>query len=181
MPFYPINQQENTGSFVLTTNVWDVSEIYNLNNVDDDFKELLVRLYQNLNLIAQVLNSKDSAYYLTQEFNTGQLYFNSTSTDPMMLKPGFRKVINTGALTAGVNTIAHNINGATGITSNYTWFFINGAATNSTTPLGVPLPYAGIAGNDNITVVVNKFNLVITNNSGFTFDKSSVTLEYVQN
>jgi hypothetical protein len=178
---YAINQQQNTGSFVPTTNVWDVNEIYALEELSDDFKDLLVRLYQNLNLMATVLNTKDSAYYLTQQFMSGQLYYNPATNDPLQLRPGFRTTIDTGALAAGTTTVAHNINGATGITANYTWFFVNGAATNSTTPLGVPLPYVGTTGTDNISISVGKFDINIVNNSGLTFDRSSVTLEFVQN
>jgi len=173
---YPSDQIANTGSFVPTTNVWDVNEIYELEEIGEDLKDLLVRLYQNINLIAQVLNTKDTAYYINQEFAIGQLYFNPASGNFFDLRPGFRKVIDTGALAAGVNTIAHGIS----VDAQTTWFFINGAATNSTSPLGVSLPYAGTAGTDNITVTVDATNVTITNNSGYTFDRSSITLEYVK-
>jgi len=54
---------QQVGSFVPTTNVWDPSEIYSVDVTSPRFKELLVRLYQNVNLIAVVLNTKDSGYY----------------------------------------------------------------------------------------------------------------------
>jgi hypothetical protein len=42
----------NIGSFVPTSYVWDVARLYEIDVNSDEFKELLVRLYQNLNLIA---------------------------------------------------------------------------------------------------------------------------------
>jgi hypothetical protein len=172
---YSIDQLQNTGSFVPTTNVWDVAEIYELKDVSEDFRELLVRLYQNLNLMSEVLNTKDSAYYITDQFISSQLYFNPTSTNQQDLRPGYREVVNTGALGAGVTTVAHNLPFVAG----WQFFFINGAATDSGTVTAVPLPFAGSAGN-NIQVTVTSTSVVINNQSGLTFDSSAVILEYVK-
>jgi hypothetical protein len=67
------------GSFVGTTNVWDVSQLYDVDINSDQFKELLVRLYQTVNNIALALNTKESGYYPLNEFMTGQIYFQNTS------------------------------------------------------------------------------------------------------
>jgi hypothetical protein len=184
---YPNDQQINTGAFVPTTNVWDTSEIYELKDIDDDFRNLLVRLYQNLNLMSEVLNVKDTGYYLQQQFVPGKLYFNPADPDPLKLRPGFRFTMDTDALAAGLNTIQlpFQIPITTATSTAWTAFFVNGAATNTTagSQKWVPLPFAGATGN-NIEVIVNTLTnpaqIEITNNSGFTFDRSNITLEFVK-
>jgi hypothetical protein len=165
--------QINYGSFVPTTNVWDVARLYDVDVNSPDFKELLVRLYQNVNNIAIVLNTKATGYYLNEEFVSGKLFFNPASNNPLELRPGYIIAINTGALGAGVTTINHNVN----VTSTLKWMFISGAATNTTTLVGYPLPYADASGN-NISVSVTATQIVINNASGVTFTDSQVTLEY---
>ncbi len=170
---YNIDQQINTGSYVPTTNVWDVSQLYEVDVNSDEFKELLVRLYQNINNIAIVLNTKSTGYYINQEFVSGKVFFNPIANNQLTLRPGFIKTINTGALGAGVTSINHDI----AVTSTFHWMFISGAATNTGTLVGYPLPFAGAAGN-NIEVTVTATQVVINNNSGVTFTDSQVTLEY---
>lgn len=172
MAFIP-NQQMNTGSYVTTTNVWDVGQLHEVNVNSPEFKELLVRLYQNINNISLVLNTKSTGYYIDQEFVSGKLFFNANSNDPQLLRPGFIKYVNTGILGAGVTSINHNI----AVTSTFQWMFISGAATNTVALTGYPLPFAGATGN-NIEVTVTSTQIVINNNSGVTFTNSQVTLEY---
>jgi hypothetical protein len=172
---YNLNQQINTGSYVPTTNVWDVARLYEVDVNSNEFKELLVRLYQNVNNISLVLNTKSTGYYINEEFVSGKLFFNPISNDPLQLRPGFIKVINTGALGAGVTAINHNI----AVTNTFKWMFIYGAATNTGTLIGYPLPFTGAAGN-NIEVSVTATQVLINNNSGVTFTDSQVTLEYCQ-
>lgn len=170
---YNVDQQINTGSFVPTTNIWDVSQLYELDVNSAEFKELLVRLYQNVNTIAIVLNTKATGYYINEEFVSGKLFFNPNSNDPLLLRPGFIKTINTGALGAGVTAVNHDI----AVTNTFKWMFIYGAATDTNTVVGYPLPFAGAAGN-NIEVSVTATQVLINNNSGVTFTDSQVTLEY---
>jgi hypothetical protein len=172
---YNTDQQINTGSFVTTTNVWDVAQIYSVDINSPEFKELLVRLYQNINNISLVLNTKATGYYINQQFVSGKLFFNPNANpnDSTQLRPGFIMTVNTGALGAGVTAVNHNIP----VTDTYHWMFIYGAATNTSTLVGYPLPYADAAGN-NIQVSVTSTQVVINNNSGITFTDSQVTLEY---
>jgi hypothetical protein len=167
------DQQINTGAYVPTTNVWDVSQLYEVEVNSPEFKELLVRLYQNINNIALVLNTKSTGYYIDQEFVSSKLFFNPTSNDPQLLRNGFIKSINTGALAAGITAVNHDIV----VTDTFTWMFISGAATDTGTLVGYPLPFASAAGN-NIEVTVTATQVVIDNNSGVTFTDSQVTLEY---
>jgi len=166
-------QQMNTGSYVPTTNVWDIGRLYDVEVTSPEFKELLVRLYQNVNNIALVLNTKCTGYYINEQFVSSKLFFNPASNDPLKLRPGFIKTVNTGALGAGVTAINHGI----GVTSMFKWMFISGAATDTVTVVGYPLPFAGAAGN-NIEVSVTATQILINNASGVTFTDSQVTLEY---
>lgn len=185
---YPIDEQINTGSFVPTTNVWDTAEIYELEDISEEFRNLLIRLYQNLNLMSEVLNVKDTGYYLQQQFVNGRLYTNPSDASPLNLLPGYRFTMDTGALAAGVNTIPlpFQIVITTPTSTAWTAYFVQGAATNTTaaTQKWVSLPFAGATGN-NIEVIVNNVpnpaEIVITNNSGLTFDRSRITLEFVKN
>jgi hypothetical protein len=174
MAYIP-GQQIDTGSYVPTTSVWDVSRLYEVDVNSTEFKELLVRLYQNINNIALVLNTKATGYYINQEFVSGKLFFNpgANPNDPLQLRPGFLMTVNTGALGAGVTAVNHNI----AVTNTFKWMFIYGAATNTGTIVGYPLPFAGAAGN-NIEVSVTATQVLINNNSGITFTDSQVTLEY---
>jgi hypothetical protein len=162
------NQQINTGFFVPTTNIWES---------DADPKELVVRLYQNLNNIALALNAKETGFYLNQEFVTSAVYFglNSSSSD-LDLRPEYRLVVDTGDLGAGVKNVPH------GLTMDANWQFVKilGAASNSATFVYYPLPYASPAGVNNISVSVTATNVVVTNMSGVTFDKSYVILQYLK-
>jgi hypothetical protein len=174
MAYIP-DQQINTGSYVPTTNVWDVARLYEIEINSPEFKELLVRLYQNVNNIALALNTKTTGYYINQEFVSGKLFNNPSANpnDPLQLRPGFIISIETGALGAGVTAVNHGI----AVTNTFEWMFIYGAATNTSTLVGYPLPFAGATGN-NIEVTVNSTQILINNNSGVTFTQSQVTLEY---
>lgn len=167
------NDITNFGQFVPTTIIFDVARLQEVDVKSEEFKELLVRLYQTVNSNAIATNIKDTGYYLQQEFVTGALYFN-TNNDFNNLRPVYRKTINTGALGPGVTTIAHGLT----VTNTWTWTFINGAATNIGTLVGYPIPYAG-SGAD-IQVMVTAANIVITNNSGVVFTNSYIVLEYLK-
>ena len=172
MAYIP-DQQQNTGSYVPTTNVWEVARLYEVDVNSPDFKELLVRLYQNVNNIAIVLNTKATGYYINEEFVSGKLFFNPTSNRPLELRPGYIMTVNTGPLGTGVTAINHGVP----VTNTFKWMFISGAATNTTTLVGYPLPYADASGN-NIQVSVTATQVIINNASGITFTDSQVTLEY---
>ena len=172
---YPPNQVANTGSFVATTNVWDVSRVYEVEVNSPEFKELLVRLYQNVNNIALVLNLKDTSYYLNQEFGNSQQYYNLAKPDQLDLRPGFRLAVDMGALGAGVKSVNHGLS----VTNTWKWMKIYGAATDSGTLVGYPIPFAGATGN-NIEVTVTATQVVVNNQSGVTFTNATVILEYVK-
>lgn len=176
-------QVSNFGSFVPTTNIWDTSEIYQIDINSIQFRELLVRLYQNVNNIAIVLNSKDTAIYdNTQAIINGQIWFpdptlsSLTTTSPAQ-RQVFRTVINFGALpNAAIKSVPHNIicNSSTTFTRIY-------ATASDTTGLAyIPIPFVAISGN-NIEINVDATNVNIdtgaTNYSNYNI--CYVILEYL--
>ena len=179
------NQQyQRTGSFVQTTQIWG-------NETDH---ALLVRLYQNLNQIALVLNTKSTGAYYQQEFVTGDLYFpnpNSFTNVPPTVpveRQVSRKVVNFGALpAAGTKSVPHNL----AIGANWSFVKIYGTANNPTlfttpptafgaVPLGmnyIPLPYVSVRdATGNLELSVDQVNVNIT--TGGT-DYSNWTITYI--
>ena len=176
-------QYGDFGSFIPTTQVWDVSEVYSTEVTSPAFKELLVRLYQNLNMQALSTNLKDSGYYNTSEFVNGQVFFpdpalNSSSTTTPTFRQVFRKVINFGSLpNAAAKTVAHGIT----VTDSFTFTRIYGAATNTTLHNYLPLPYASTVLVNNIELSADGTNVTITTGIDRTaFNVSYVVLEYLK-
>lgn len=170
------------GSFVPTTNVWDVAQLYEVDVNSREFKELLVRLYQNLNVMSVVINNKDSALYTTQEFVNGQLFFQnpaltSQTTSTPALRQVIRLVINFGALpNTGTKSVAHGLT----INNSYTFTRIYGCASDTTGLNYIPLPYASPTLVNNIELRVNSTNVVVTTGSNRSnFNVCYIILEYL--
>ena len=174
---------QNFGSYVPTTNIWDVSQIYSVDVTSPEFKELLVRLYQNINLIALTLNTKDSGLYTTDEFVNGQIFFpdpalTSLSSTTPIARNVFRTVVNFGALpNATSKNVAHNIQPNDG----FTFTRIYGASSDTALMTYIPLPYADAAGVDNIQLDVDATDVIITTASDRTnYTTTYVVLEYLK-
>jgi hypothetical protein len=172
------------GAFVGTTFEWDVSEIYEIDVTSPQFKELLVRLYQNINSIALLLNIKDTGYYNTQEFVNGQLLFPNplsvSSTSSMApFRQIFRTLVNFGALPdSTAKPIAHGID----FTTTYTATRIYGSASDTTSRNYIPLPYASPTIANNISVFVDATHVTITTAADWSmYDTCYVIIEYVKN
>lgn len=180
MPSYP--PQLNPGAFVPTTNIWDPSELYTL-DIQPEFRELLVRLYQNLNNMSLLLNLKDTGYYTLEEFLNSQAFFpnpalSSTTPQTPVFRQGFRKLIQMGTLpNNGTISIAHGI----AIQNTYSFTRIYGAASDQTGLNFIPLPYASPTLANNIEVRVDGTNVVLTTGSNRTnFTISYVIVEYIK-
>lgn len=181
MPYIP-NQRSQTGAYLPTTEQIDVTQILHADVTSPEFKELIVRLYQAFNNLSQQVNLKDTGYYVEEEIVNSQLYFNpSIYLNPseqnfLKLRNVFRLTVDVGGFGAGATTAAH------GLTPTTDWKFtrIYGVASETTTPVYYPLPYASAGGAANISLDVDGTNVNITNNSGVTFDDCYVVLEYVK-
>ena len=167
---------------VPTTNIWDVGELQDIDVKSPEFKELLVRLYQNLNNMALITNIKTSGYYDTSEFTDSNLWFpnplysSQTSVTPTY-RPEQRLVINFGALP---NTAAKSVNHNIVVTAMTSFTKIYACATNPGTAF-IPIPYASPVLANNISIDVNATQVTITTGSNRTaFTTCYVILEYLQ-
>lgn len=177
-----INNPPTVGAFIPTTQIWDVDLIYSLDVKSPEFKELLVRMYQNINIIALNVNIRDAGYYDLQEFVNGQLYFpdplnNSTTPGVPDYRPVFRKVINFGSLpNGGTKSVPHNLD----VNVGTTFTRIYATASDTTDFEYIPIPYAS-AGGDNIELSVDATNVNITTViDDSNFNVCYVVLEYLK-
>lgn len=181
----PISDADQFGAFIQTTQVWDVEQIEEIDVNSREFKELLVRLYQQINNIANVLNIKDTGYYSVSEFVNGQLFFpnpslNSSTDQVPQERQVIRKVINytTAFPNTGTAIIPHGIT----CTSQTTFTRIYGVANDTTGKNYIPLPYASPTLANNIELKVDGTNVTIVTGSNRTnFTITYIVLEYLQN
>lgn len=173
--------QLSPGDFLPTTNVWDVTELYQTDVDTPEFKELLVRLYQNLNNMSISINVRDSGYYQLTETANGQIYFHdpdlgSTSSQTPIMRQVYRKVINFGELpNTATKSVPHGID----ITSDYTFTRIYGVANNVINQVYIPLPFAKTG--NNVSLEVDTTNVDITTQTDRTlFDVTYIVLEYIK-
>jgi len=172
------------GLYVPSTFIFDVTQLSQVDVNSPEFKELLVRLYQNINTICIALNLKDSAYYDTLEFVNGQLWFpNPLLTSATATKPQFRqvyrKVVNFGVLpNTATKTVAHNIP----VKRGYAFTRIYGTATDQIGLTQLPLPYASPVLVNAVELFVTATDVSITTGSNRTnYTVCSVVLEYIKN
>jgi hypothetical protein len=171
------NLNQNIGSFVPTSYIWDVARLYEIDVNSDEFKELLVRLYQNINAISLSLNIKDTGMYNTSEFVNGQIYFpnpslnSSTATTPDF-RQVYRLVINFGTLpNAGTKSVPHGIT----ITPATTFTRIYATASDPVGNFYIPIPYASPTAADSVEIYVDATNVNIID----AIDKTNFTICYV--
>lgn len=171
------NSQANLGSFVSSTFIWDIQQLQSVDIKSPEFKELLVRLYQNLNNVVLALNTKDTGYYSEQEILNGQIYFptpglNSLSSNQPEERQVFRTTINFGPLPVATSkSVPHNIE----VDNGYSVTRIYGAATNSTQTSFIPLPFASPILNENIKLEATNTDIIITTG----IDRSDYITTYV--
>lgn len=170
----------NPGAFVPTTNIWDPAELYTIEVTSPEFKELMVRLYQNLNTMALNLNIRDAGYYTEEEFVNGQLYFpnpdlTGTTEQTATFRQVFRKVVIFGALpNTSLKSVEHEID----INEAFSFTRIYGTATDPLTPEAIPLPYAGT---NPIELNIDGTNVNVTTTSNRTaFTITRIVLEYIK-
>jgi hypothetical protein len=174
---------EQFGSFVQTTQVWDVAQLQDIEVTSPQFKELLIRLYQQIGNIAVVLNTKDSGLYQLSEFVNGQIWFsnpalNSSTQQSAQTRQDLRKAFIFGPLpNTGVLVIPHGIK----CTPMTTFTRIYGTASDTTGLNYISLPYPSVTAGSNIELSVNGTNITITTGSNRSnFNICYVVLEYLQ-
>lgn len=189
----PTPQQNQVGAFVPTSFIWDVARITDIDVNSQEFKELLVRLYQNVVNIANTLNIKDSGYYNVLEFVNGQLFFpnplfTSQSLETTSFRQVLRKVINFGALpNTGTKSVPHGItceafSAGPPIIPGTSFTRIYATASDQTGLTYIPIPYSSTTSlADNIELNVDNTNVNITTGSNRSnFNETYIILEYLQ-
>lgn len=178
-------ESEQVGLFIPTTDVWDIQQLFEGEITNEKLKLLLVRLYQNINLISLAVNLKDSGIYSNIEpFVNGQTWFpnpaynSSTDTYPSP-RQDYRLVINFGALPdTATKSVLHNIP----INSGYTFTRIYGCATDTTGLTAIPIPFASPVLANNIQLDIDATNVNITTGSNRTnYNECYVIIEYLTN
>lgn len=161
------------GSLLPTTQIWDVSQIYDLKDESEQMKELLVRMYQNLSLMSNVINSKETGFYYKQEVMTSAVYTSPTSNQQQDLRAEFSKCIFGGALPA---TKEHGIT----IDTAFKLVDIYGAASDSINSLYYPFCFAQSGGTNNLNAYINGADVVINNGTGVTFDSYVIVIKFLK-
>lgn len=164
------------GSLVPTTNIWDVSQVYELKGESEQLQELLVRLYQNLNLMANVVNSKETGFYFNQEVMTSSLYSSPTSNQQSALRPEFSKTLLGGTLAPGTATVAHGLT----INAGFKLVDIYGAASDSVNKFYYPFCFAQVGGTNNLNAYISNTNVLIDNGTGVTFDSYILVIKFLK-
>lgn len=176
-----IGQVEQMGIYVPTNFIFDVTTLNNIDNLNSpEFRELLVRLYQNINTICLALNLKETAYYLGPEFVSGKQFFPNPNDTTQQLRIGYRTgAIQFGALpNNGTLSVPHGIN----FTTNYSFYQVYGMANNPTALTAITLPYVTSSGTGGIQIEVTATNVVITTTGNYSaYTVNYLVLEYLKN
>ena len=170
-----INNTTNFDTSIPTTVVFDVGEI-----TAENSSELIVRLYIATNNIIEALNKKDTGYYLTTTFNTGQVFFNANN-DFNQLRSIYRIVVPFGSLPNNMaKPVAHNI---PNLGTTYSFTRIDAVATKPNAssihiPGWDPRSFPGTYNPINIEVTPTQ--VIITTTSDMSaWTTTWVTLEYI--
>lgn len=158
------------------TYIWDVQAVREMDFNSAQFKELLVRMYQNINLITTTLNVKDTGFYDVQPYVTGQQFY--PLPDTPNFRPAMRLLVVTGQLpNAGTKSVPHGLTP----TSAFTITKIYGAASDTTGKTYIPLPYASPTLANNIELYADATNVnIITGSDRTNFNTSIVVMEYIE-
>jgi hypothetical protein len=169
-----------SGPFLPTTNIFDISPLYSL-DIDEGLRELLVRLYLDLNRTALVINDKDSGIYAAMVTTNGQSFFPnpilaSNTTPQPTYRQVYRMVVNFGALpNTGTKSVPHGIT----VTSQTSFTRIYGCSSNQTSLEYIPLPYVGIGGGS-VELYADATNVnVVTSSNLSAYNVTYIVLEYI--
>lgn len=180
----PITDADQFGAFLQTTQDWDTAQLEQVDVKSPEFKELLLRLYQQINNIVNVLNIKDTGMYQLSEFVNGQLFFSNPALSSATAQyPEDRQVLrkvllwDTALPNAGTATMAHGIT----CTTKTSFTRIYGCSTDPVGRNYIPLPYASPTLVNNIELKVDATNVtIITGSNRTAFTITYIILEYIQ-
>lgn len=177
MSYIP-GQAERTGVQLSTTFIWDVALIQEIDPNSPQFKELLIRLYQNIANISDAVNRKQNGMYTLTEVVAGKIYYATNPENASDFRQGFFKEVNFGALpNTGTKSVAHGV----AFDANYRLMNMYAAATDPVSLIYLPIPYASPVLANNIEMNADATNVNITTGSNRSaFTSCSVLLDYVK-
>lgn len=177
------NNVKKIGAFVPTTQAWDPALSLRDKPSPEQLRELLVRLYQNINNISVVLNLKTTGYYPLDEFVTGELWYPDPSTitgssQSNVYRQIYIKVIPFGTLPNNTSaSVAHGISFGT----KYTLVQAYATANNTARTSMIPIPYASPTLANNISLEVTNTDVVITTGTNRTaYTTTNVVLKFIK-
>ena len=176
---YP--SQLNPGSMIALRNIFSPSYIQGLDPNTNEFKSFLVKLNENINNIAFILNTSAAGYFPLTEYVNNEIYFpdpslSSSTPQAPVWRQVFRNVVNFGALpNTATKSVAHGLD----ITSGYSVVHLYGGATNPSTSF-IPLPFVGAAGGS-IELNFDATNVnIITTDDKTAYTRCFVVMEYIK-
>jgi hypothetical protein len=139
--------------------------------VPEKWEEARPFIVEQLKKISNAVNIREIGWFLDEELLSGKAFIRGSESsqdlgNSQVFRQIFRKVIDCGALTAGVKTVAHGIN----FDINFTLIQLWVSATNSTT-------FNAITMSDPQNVTMDATNINIT--SPGVFDRSFAVIEYL--
>ncbi len=181
--FAPPNAE---GFYLPTTDSNDAQIIEDMDINSKEFKEWLVQLRRNLNNFSRFINKKVQGQFSLSEQVSGKQFFPVAGTftgkgqSSQINRQAYFKTVDFGALpNAGVSPpIAHGIE----FDANYSVINIYGAATKPTVPFDyISLPYSSPTLNQNIKLVVNATDVIITTAINYSaYTRCYVVIEYLK-
>jgi hypothetical protein len=181
---YPQGQQ--TGAYIQTTIIQDQQVLRTVDLKGEDFRNILMRLYEALGMHEKSINQRTAGFYPLTEFIDGNVFFpdpalSSTTSQKPDLRQEFVKVINYGPLPNTAQTSQpHGIT----IDANTTFTQIYATATNPVSPFEfVPIPYVSATDpNGTIEISVDGTNVYITTAEDWSaYTRCLVVLKYLKN
>ena len=178
---------DNVGQFLPTTYEFDIGELTDMEVNSYEFKELIIRLYQNINSIILSVNNKETGYYSLTQFVTGKLWYpnpalNSTTPQTPILRQAYRIVVPFGPLTNNsTKSVPHGLI----VTPTFRMKIIDCVANRPIVYSAVPIPYASTLQPvpENIEIYIDATNINISTISVVTdwtqYTDVDVILEYI--
>lgn len=177
----------DNSSLLPTTQIYDPSEIQEMDVNSEEFKEFIVQLsLTQLDLLTN-LNLKGGGGYTQMQYVTGNKWFPNPTKTNAPTRDSIRVALPFTQTIAGVTTYVtlpnngsifmdHNIN----VTADTIWVIQGGAATNTAGLTGIPIPYINPINGNAVSIQTNNTQIEIRTNADFTaLNVVNVYLEYI--
>lgn len=148
--------------------------------IPEDWEEARNFIVEQLKRVSNAINLREIGWFLDEELLSGKQFIPGVtlSGDSQQYRTILRKVIDFGALpNTGNKAVAHGIT----VDNNFTLMQLYAAATNPTTNVSIPIPFASGILTENVKINMDTTNINITTFSDRTaFTRCFVVVEYIQ-